>query len=99
MPAPVQRIKVTPSKTTAVVTWKIPGPKDSSYITKYTIYIDEKPPQRISRDTYGYKFTIRGLKPYTDYKVEIETEDASGQKSSKVFKSFKTKEGGKTYHN
>ncbi|XP_028402594.1 receptor-type tyrosine-protein phosphatase F-like isoform X2 [Dendronephthya gigantea] len=91
-PAPVQDIKVTPSNTSADVTWKIPEPKDSSYITNYNIFINGKLQQSISRETYGNKFTIRGLKPYTDYKVEIETEDGSGEKGGKVSEDFKTKE-------
>ncbi|XP_028402587.1 phosphatidylinositol phosphatase PTPRQ-like [Dendronephthya gigantea] len=91
-PAPVQDIKVTPSNTSADVTWKIPEPKNSSYITNYNIFINGKLQERISRERYGNKFTIRGLKPYTDYKVEIETEDGSGEKGGKVSEDFKTKE-------
>ncbi|XP_028399358.1 uncharacterized protein LOC114522809 [Dendronephthya gigantea] len=93
MPAPVQDIKVTPSNTSADVTWKIPEPKDSSYITNYNIFINGKLQHRISREKYDNKFTIRGLKPYTDYKVEIETEDGSGEKGGKISEDFKTKEG------
>ncbi|XP_028402574.1 receptor-type tyrosine-protein phosphatase S-like isoform X6 [Dendronephthya gigantea] len=92
-PAPVQDIKVTPSNTSADVTWKIPEPKDSSYITNYNIFINGRLQERISREKYDNKFTIRGLQPYTNYKVEIETEDGSGEKGGKVSEDFKTKEG------
>ncbi|XP_028402428.1 receptor-type tyrosine-protein phosphatase S-like [Dendronephthya gigantea] len=92
-PAPVQDIKVTPSNTSADVSWKVPEPKDSSYITNYNIFINGKLQQTISRETYDNKFAIRGLKLYTDYRVEIETEDGSGEKGDKVSEDFKTKEG------
>ena len=69
-------------------------PENSSYIIYYNISIDQKPPQRISRETHDNKFTVSGLKPNTTYNVEIQTEDGSGQKSRKVFKDFKTKEAG-----
>ena len=42
--------------------------------------------------TRGTEIIIKRLKPYTAYKVEIETEDGSSQKSNKAFQLFKTKE-------
>lgn len=93
-PAPVYDIQVKPSDTSAELTWKIPEPKNSTYITHYNISIGQKPPQRISRETHGNKFTISVLKPNTTYTVEIQTEDGSGQKSKTVYKHLKTKEAG-----
>ncbi|XP_028413353.1 uncharacterized protein LOC114536224 [Dendronephthya gigantea] len=92
-PAPVYDFQVVSTYNSAELTWKIrTEPKDSSYITHYNISIDQKHSQRISRETYGTKFTISFLQPSTTYSVQINTEDSSGQKSEKVYKNFTTKE-------
>ena len=91
-PAPVYNIKVTSYKYSARVTWRIPTPKDSSYITKIIIYLNGTEYQNISR---GTQIDIKGLKLYTEYTVGIETEDGSSQRSNKVFKYFEINEAGK----
>ncbi len=70
--------------------WKIrTAATDSSYITNLIIYLNESKYGTISR---GTEIIIKRLKPYTAYRVEIETEDGSSQKSNKASQLFKTKE-------
>ncbi|CAB4004016.1 receptor-type tyrosine- phosphatase epsilon-like, partial [Paramuricea clavata] len=86
-PAPVYDIVVTPSQYTARLTWTINARKDSSYVTKLIIFLNGTKYQNISR---GTQIDIKGLAPYTWYRVEIETQDGSLQRSSKASKIFKT---------
>ena len=96
-PAPVYNIKVTSYNYSALVTWRIPTPKDSSYITKIIIYLNGAEYQNISR---GTQIDIKGLKLYTEYTVGIVTEDGSSQRSNKVSKHFgETNEAGKYKRN
>jgi hypothetical protein len=92
-PAPVNNIRITPNKYGVRVTWRIrTAPQDSSYITNLIIYLNGAKYQNISR---GTEINIEGLKPYTRYKVEIETQDGSLQKSNKASQWFMTKKAGK----
>ncbi|CAB4015126.1 receptor-type tyrosine- phosphatase delta isoform X4 [Paramuricea clavata] len=84
-PAPVYNIKVMSYNYSARVTWKIPAPKDSSYIMKIIVYLNGAEYQNISR---GTQIDIKGLKLYTEYTVGIVTEDGSSQRSNKVSKHF-----------
>ncbi len=96
MPGAVTDLKITPSNFSALVVWRMPDHTLSSYITHYFIYLNNKLLQRISRKVYNTKFTIIGLKPYTEYSVGIQTQDGSSQKSAVVYSPvFKTKEAGK----
>ncbi len=92
-PAPVNNIRITPNKYGVRVTWRIrTAPQDSSYITNLIIYLNGAKYQNISR---GTEINIEGLKRYTTYKVEIETQDGSLQKSKKCSQWFTTKKAGK----
>ncbi|CAB4005117.1 ---NA---, partial [Paramuricea clavata] len=91
-PAPAYDINITPYKYAARVTWRIrTRTEDSSYITKINLYLNSRKYQTISRRT---SIIIKRLEPFTQYKVEIETEDGSSEKSNKVYKDFWTKKAG-----
>ena len=92
-PAPAYDINITPYKYAARVTWRIrTRPEDFSYITKIIVYLNRIKYQTISR---GTSVIIKRLEPFTQYKVEIETEDGSSEKSKKVYRHFWTKKAGK----
>jgi hypothetical protein len=92
MPAAVQDIKIQPSFTSAIVTWKLPtSASASSYITHLVIYLNGTENKRMFRST---QIDIKGLTPYTWYKVEIVTQDGSSQSSDKpTSEMFRTKKG------
>ena len=94
-PAPVNDINITRYKYAARVTWRIrTAREESSYITKIIIYLNGTKYQTMSRGTRV--IIIKQLQPNTRYKVEIETEDGSLQKSNyKPSKYFTTKKAGK----
>ena len=88
-PAPVYDIQVIPSANSARVSWKVQTrPEESSYIKYVHVYLDGSRIKAI--DQRGTEYTITNLKPVTHYEVEIETEDDSKQKSSKVSEQFTT---------
>ena len=93
-PAPVKDLVITPSQYSAKVTLNIETSKlTSSYITKINVYLYGQKHQTVTRESHN-AFYITGLKPYTNYFVEIETEDGSSERSSKVSKTITTKEAG-----
>lgn len=95
LPEPVKNIITKPSNFSVHLSWAIPGPKTSSYITHFIIYLNDKELLTISRKRHGNQFDLTGLKPYTEYTVGIETEDSSLRKSKKTSVAFKTTEAGK----
>jgi hypothetical protein len=91
-PAPVYDIQITPYQDAACVTWKIrTAPEYSSYITNIIVCLNGTKCQNESRGTKAF---IQNLSPRTFYTVEIETQDGSSQKSTRISKSFKTKKTG-----
>ncbi|CAB4044052.1 Down syndrome cell adhesion molecule 1 homolog, partial [Paramuricea clavata] len=91
MPAPVDELQITPSDTSARVTWVIHEKTVSSLITKYYIYLNgQSQPHVVSRAEDGTQIVIPGLKPYTVYTVGIETVDGALQRSRRVSKTFNT---------
>ena len=75
------------------MTWSIPTPQQSSYITKVIIYIDGEEYQTISQRQRTY-IVIKRFKPNTWYNVELQTEDSYRQKSEKVSKPVTTNTAG-----
>jgi hypothetical protein len=94
-PAPVKNINVSPSDYSARMTWEIPTPQDSSYITHFRFFLNGRYSKYISRAVYGNVFNILPLKPNTEYTVKIDTEDGSLQRGTPVTKTFTTKQAGK----
>lgn len=94
MPAPVQGIKIKPSRFSADLSWTIPPSEISSYITHFLIYLDGKLHKNISREN-GHQFTIHNLEPFTNYTVGIETQDGNFNKSEMISEEFETEESGK----
>ncbi|CAB4001321.1 receptor-type tyrosine- phosphatase S-like isoform X11 [Paramuricea clavata] len=92
-PAPVNNLWITPYQYAARVTWSIPTPQQSSYITKVIIYLNGAKYETISRETT--RIVIKRFKPNIRYKVEIQTEDGYWQKSTKFSKYFVTNIAGK----
>jgi hypothetical protein len=92
-PAPVNSLSITPYQYAALVTWSIPTPQQSSYITKIIIYIDGAEYQTISQRQTTY-IVIKRFKPNTPYNVEIQTEDGYLKKSEKVSKPVMTNTAG-----
>ena len=96
MPAPVDELQITPSDTSARVTWVIHEKTISSFITQYYIYLNgQSQPHIVSRAEDGAQIDIPGLKPYTVYTVGIETVDGALQRSRRVSKTFNTEQAGK----
>ncbi|CAB4024817.1 retinoschisin-like isoform X2 [Paramuricea clavata] len=91
-PAPVKNINVSPSDYSARVTWEIPTPQDSTYITHYLIYLNNKFVKEISRAMYGTEFNILPLKPNTENTFGIQTKDGSVQGGTYVSETFTTKQ-------
>jgi hypothetical protein len=91
-PAPVNNLDITPYQYAAQVTWRLPTPQYSSYITKIIIYLNGAEYQTVSRETT--RINIKRFKPNTRYKVDIQTEDIILQKSENVSKSFMTNTAG-----
>ncbi len=60
------------------ITWQ--PATDNVAVKRYTIYLNGEPTRRIAETTY----TIQGLEPATEYMVEVEAEDYSGNKSTKA---------------
>ncbi|CAB3997379.1 receptor-type tyrosine- phosphatase epsilon-like isoform X2 [Paramuricea clavata] len=92
--APVKNLNVSPSDYSARVTWEIPtAPQDSSYITHYLIFLNNKFVKEISRAMYGTEFNILPLKPNTENTFGIQTKaDGSVQRGTYVTKTFTTKQ-------
>ena len=96
-PAPVYNIKVSPSNTTAHVSWSIKtSPMDSSYITRFLLYVNRIHRATLNRTKDGTEYTLTNLKPYTTYRVTIWAGDGSFKTSSGTFENFMTTEAGKT---
>ena len=74
------------------MTWSIPTPQQSSYITKVIIYLHGAKYQTISRETT--RIVIKRFKPNSPYKVDIQTEDGYRQKSEIFSKYFWTNTAG-----
>ncbi|XP_028399530.1 uncharacterized protein LOC114522942 [Dendronephthya gigantea] len=98
-PAKVTKFMIKPSDYSAHLSWNIPGPNESSYITHYGIYLNGTEVRKISRAMYGSQYTLRGLKPYKNYTVGIQTQDGNSQNSLVEYKTFTTKEAGKICEN
>ena len=95
-PAPVKNLNVSPSDYSARVTWELPAaPEDSSYITHYLIFLNNKFVKEISRAMYGTEFNILPLKPNTENTFGIQTKDGSVQRGTYVTETFTTKQAGK----
>jgi hypothetical protein len=94
-PAPVKNLNVSSSDYSARVTWEIPTPQDSSYITHYLIFLNDKFVKEISRAMYGTEFNILPLKPNTENTFGIQTKDGSVQRGTYVNETFTTKQAGK----
>ena len=78
------------------LSWTIPSPVVSTYVTHFIIYLNGTEINRISRAYYGNQNTLQDLKPYTNYVVGIKTQDGySMNVQSTVYKNFKTTEAGK----
>jgi hypothetical protein len=93
-PAPVYDIKVTQSDTSAQVSWGTrTEPAKSSYITKYSIYLNQKY-KTIPRQKFRTEFNFPGLKPNTKYTVIIWAGDGNLQWSHQTDKEFMTNEAG-----
>ncbi|CAB4007476.1 ---NA---, partial [Paramuricea clavata] len=93
-PAPVKNVNVSPSDYSARVTWELPtAPQDSSYVTHYLIYLNNKFVKEISRAMYGTEFNILPLKPNTENTFGILTKaDGSVQRGTYVNETFTTKQ-------
>lgn len=60
------------------LTWN--DSEDNVAVKRYTVYMDGEPLRRLTQTTY----TVSGLEPATEYRFEIEAEDASGNTSPKA---------------
>jgi hypothetical protein len=96
-PGPVKNINVSPSDYSARMTWEIPTPQDSSYITHFRFFLNGRYRKYISRAMYGTALNILPLKPNTEYTVKMDTEDGSLLivRGTPVTKTFTTKQAGK----
>ena len=92
-PASVTGIISTPSNFSVVLSWTIPGPKVSSYITHFIIYLNGAKKQTISRQEYDNQFTVSELLPYTTYTVGVVAQDDNSEKSAITSTTFRTKQG------
>ena len=94
IPAPVKDLVITPNQYSAKVTLNIEISKSaSSYITKLNVHLNGQKHQTVTRGSHN-AFNITGLKPYTQYVVDIETKDGSSQSSVNVSRTIRTKEAG-----
>ncbi|XP_028416881.1 uncharacterized protein LOC114541103 isoform X2 [Dendronephthya gigantea] len=91
-PASVEKIVVKTSTLSVELSWKVTRPRISSYLTHFIIYLNGTRMQRISREQYGTRYIVRGLRPFTDYIVGIQAQDSSFQTSGIAFERFKTKQ-------
>ena len=91
-PAPVSSIHVTPSSSSATVTWTLPAsnPKFSS-TTRIVIYLNNNEHASITPTTRHV--TLGNLKPSTWYTVGIRTQDIYSQQSGMMTEDFTTKAG------
>ena len=88
-PAPVSNINVISSSSSATVTWKLPASnRQFSYAAHIVIYLDNK---RHSIQTRTTSVTLRNLKPSTQYKVGIQTQDIHSQQSVIMNEEFTTR--------
>ena len=93
-PARVKDLVITPNQYSAKVTLNIETSESaSSYITKLNVYLDGQKHLTVTRGSHN-AFNIIGLKPYTNYFVEIEAKDGSSRSSGNVSKTIKTEEAG-----
>ncbi|CAB4004623.1 Receptor-type tyrosine- phosphatase F [Paramuricea clavata] len=92
LPAPVENITTKSSNFSVDLSWTILGPRQSSYITHFIIYLNGIQLQRISREKYGIHYIIFGLTSYTDYVVGVQAQDGSSHRSVIAYESFKTEE-------
>ncbi|XP_028413335.1 uncharacterized protein LOC114536208 isoform X2 [Dendronephthya gigantea] len=91
--APVQNVVAKPSNFSVYLSWTIPPPAASTYITHFIIYLNGTELNRISRADYGNQYVLRGLKPYTNYVVGIKTQDGYSMTTQPIiYQNFKTKE-------
>jgi hypothetical protein len=90
-PAPVSSIHVTPSSSSATVTWTLPAsnPKFSS-TTRIVIYLNNN---EVASKTPTTSVILRDLKPSTRYKVGIRTQDIYSQQSVIMNEDFTTTAG------
>lgn len=98
LPANVPGIMAKPSNYSVHLSWTPPTSEVSSYITHFLIYLNGILHKNLSREN-GHQFTIRKLKPFTNYTVGIETQDGNFNKGGRESKQFKTKEAGKSLTN
>lgn len=94
-PASVEKIVLKTSNFSVELSWKVTGPRISSYLTHFIIYLNDTRMQRIRREQYGTRYILRELKPFTDYVVGIQAQDSSLQRSGITYERFKTKQAGK----
>ena len=89
-PAPVYEIKVEPSVTWAIVSWKLHADASaSSYITQIVVYCNDRRFETVSRGILSV--TVTGLQSNTWYIVGIHTVDGYLENSNMVYKRFQTK--------
>ena len=99
LPASVQAFDVQPSNFSVDLSWTMPSWTNSSYITRFLIYLNDTLHKNISREEYGHQFTVHGLKPNTIYTVGIETQDGNLNKGKRKSQQFLTKEAGNLKYN
>ena len=78
--APAAPTRLTAETTEYSITLRWQAATDNVGVKRYTVYLDGEPIRRIADTTY----TVSGLEPATEYRMEVEAEDASGNRSEKV---------------
>ncbi|XP_028399361.1 uncharacterized protein LOC114522811 [Dendronephthya gigantea] len=91
--APVQNVVAKPSNFSVHLSWTIPSPEASTFITHFIIYLNGTEVKRISRAYYVNQYNLRELTPNTNYVVGIKTQDGQLKNTQTiVYHKFKTKE-------
>ncbi|XP_028411942.1 receptor-type tyrosine-protein phosphatase S-like [Dendronephthya gigantea] len=91
--APVQNVVAKPSNFSVHLSWTIPSPEASTFITHFIIYLNGTEVKRISRAYYANQYILRELTPNTNYVVGIKTQDGQLKNTQTiVYHKFKTKE-------
>ncbi len=78
--APSAPAELTAAATEYSITVSWQAATDNVGVKRYTVYLNGEPTRRTAETAY----TISGLDPETEYMIEVEAEDASGNRSDKV---------------